>query len=37
MLLEHKRRVGLLNLPQTLTVAWLGFRALLGAVILLTT
>lgn len=36
MLFEHKRRVELLNLPQTLTFAWLGFRALLGAVILIT-
>lgn len=37
MLFEHKRRVELLNLPQTLTFAWLGFRALLGTAILLTT
>ncbi len=37
MLIEHKRRVGLLNLPQTLTFAWLAFRALLGTVILIMT
>lgn len=35
MLFEHKRRVELLKLSQSLTISWLAFRVLLGLVILM--